>query len=321
MIRESLSRVNVTMGAFGSRLSTSHERLFSDIPIPTPILDESNVKRYISGVLWGMDIRDRLKDHCRTVNSTLYTQPPAHLRDQFLSSLVTASLPDLYGGDGQEPFVRLRDRYPGLVLVQSPWSRRTFPEDLDGLISVSGHLGSGVHVVGEQDLWKVGATIEFLLSNYAKDLHKQMMDLFDREAVTELRHRTIVDRILRVRDRMAKSFIDPFPCNRYVLLVGVEVNGGHRDPECAGLPGYQATVEDVDIFTVKTSGNQYQFGVLLVPNCIGVKVEGPLECRYGDDTNFGTTGSFKWYRKYGLKLIDPTAITRVRLNWPVGIDL
>jgi len=268
-----------------------------------------------------MDIRNRLKNYCHTVNAILLTQPLVSSSDlMFLSSLVTISLIQ-YPNDDERlaPFVKLRDRYPGLVLT-SP-SYRTPPEDLEGLIYVSGHLGSGGHVVEEQDLCKVGEGAKFLFDNYIKDLHKQMMDLFNPEPVVEFRDRTVSGRILEVRDRMEKSLVDPFPCGRYVLLVGVAVNGGIQDPECEGLPGYRCTLENVDVFQVKTTSNQYQFGTFLSPNGIGVRVCGPLECRYGDDTNFGTTGTFRWYRKYGLRLIDPTSIVRVRLNWPVGIDL
>jgi hypothetical protein len=152
-----------------------------------------------------------------------------------------------------------------------------------------------------------------------------------------------LEQILRARKRLTDREWAPFPNGRYMCLVPSSFN-----TEMVGDPDYRersklqkdrnqlyayiGTVQDIDFFEVTTlaqysdnggdhfatlNGGSVGAGVVLDeailfgPGAVGFGTAKAPECRWADDTNYGTVAKCIWYALHAMDCIDTRGVERI----------
>lgn len=155
-------------------------------------------------------------------------------------------------------------------------------------------------------------------------------------------HIANLDMIVRARKALSDREWQPFPNGRYMLLVPTQFNvdmigdvdyrelsKAHRDGRNQ-LFGYIGSIQDVDIFecsTLKTyvaadgavpgdtnatpANVTTQECLLFGPGVAAMGTAAAPECRWADDTNYGTVGKVIWYALHAFGTLDTRGCQRI----------
>lgn len=155
-------------------------------------------------------------------------------------------------------------------------------------------------------------------------------------------HIANLDMIMRARKAISDREWQPFANGRYMMLVPTQFNVDmigdvdyrelskvHRDGRNM-LFGYIGSVQDVDLFecsTLKTYVNAdgavpgdgqtvpanvtAHEGLLFGPGAVAMGTALAPECRWADDTNYGTVAKTIWYALHAFQTIDKRGVQRV----------
>lgn len=155
-------------------------------------------------------------------------------------------------------------------------------------------------------------------------------------------HIMTLDTIMRARKAISDREWKPFPNGRYVLTVPTQFNiDMFQDQDYRELSkfhaqdrnllyGYIGSVQDVDIFevsTLKTYVNAdgavpgdgqttpanvtTQEALMFGPGAVGFGTAAAPECRWADDTNYGTVAKVIWYGLMAFQTLDVRGIQRI----------
>lgn len=154
-------------------------------------------------------------------------------------------------------------------------------------------------------------------------------------------HVLSAETILKARKALSDREWKKFPNGRYMLLVPTKFNTDmigdvdyremskvHEDGRNL-LYGYVASIQDVDIFEVSTnktwaasatvsgdgnavpSSSTVYESVLLGPGALAFGTALAPECRWADDTNYGTMAKCIWLAMHAMDCIDTRGIQRI----------
>ncbi len=148
-----------------------------------------------------------------------------------------------------------------------------------------------------------------------------------------------LETVLAARKAISDREWSKFPNGRYVLLVPTVFNTDMvQDPDYRELSkshadgrnqlfGYITSVQDIDIFECTTlqsvaaagtyAGSTVPTGVtvheslLLGPGCVGFGTAAAPECRWADDTNYGTVAKCIWYALHAFGTLDTRGVQKI----------
>lgn len=163
-----------------------------------------------------------------------------------------------------------------------------------------------------------------------------------------------LEQVFRAKERLSKREWQKFPTGRYQCLVPTSFNTQMiADPDYKELSkthadgrnliyGYIGSVQDVDFYecttlatysdnlgddlgTINVNGSVQTVGagytldeaILFGPGTIGMGTGADPECRWADDTNYGTVAKVIWYGVHAFECLDTRGIERIVYQ---GID-
>lgn len=165
-------------------------------------------------------------------------------------------------------------------------------------------------------------------------------DVADAAAMTAgAGHVLSLETILKARKELSDREWTKFPNGRYVLLVPTvfntdmiqdadyrELSKAHADGRNQ-LFGYITSVQDIDIFecttlqsvaaadtyagaTVPTDVTLHE-SLLIGPGAVGFGTAAAPECRWADNTNFGTVAKCIWYALHAFATLDTRGVQKI----------
>lgn len=155
-------------------------------------------------------------------------------------------------------------------------------------------------------------------------------------------HLLSLETIMAARKAISDREWQRFPNGRYMLVVPTKFNTDmlgdidYRELSCVHedgrnlLYGYIASVQDIDIFectTLKTyaaadgavpgdtntvpANVTVQESIMFGPGAVGFGTALAPECRWADDTNYGTLAKCIWYALHAFELLDARGVQRI----------
>lgn len=158
------------------------------------------------------------------------------------------------------------------------------------------------------------------------------------EMVAGAGHRLSVETILKARKALSDREWQPFPNGHYVLIVPTVFNTdmisdvdyqqlSKFHPDKNQLFKYISSIQDIDIFECTTlpstaaagtlAGATVPTGVtavesfLMGPGVVGFGTGLAPECRWADDTNYGTRARCIWYALHAFQTLDTRGVERI----------